>query len=206
MILNTLFDVAFGDTVFRFSGSNAAPLPLEVTAVSEGRIVRGEWHFEKRTDAEIDESLGWGPALTGGKHTHRSVSRGKQLRKAYAPPLKFPDRTKMKSSPRREVLERASLCLTARSLTTGSAENRELSDGQRRQEMRHTVRAISRQIDQLEPILRPVDMLETKQAVRSWFYDVVHALGARSGDSCKTAQGRAKVLRESAGSSTMVHS
>lgn len=65
MILKTLYDVAVGDTVFRFVGGNAALMPLQVTAVTEDRIICGGWEFDKRTGAEIDELLGWGPSLTG---------------------------------------------------------------------------------------------------------------------------------------------
>ncbi len=65
MIPKTLFDVRVGDTVFRFLGSIEGPLPLQVTAVTEERIICGDWQFDKRTGAEIDEFLGWGPDLTG---------------------------------------------------------------------------------------------------------------------------------------------
>lgn len=63
--LKTLFDVEVGDTVFRFLGAIGAPLPLRVSAVTEEQIICGDWQFDKRTGAEIDEFLGWGPALTG---------------------------------------------------------------------------------------------------------------------------------------------
>ena len=65
MIPKTLFDVTVGDTVFRFLGTIGTPLPLRVSAVTEERIICGDWQFDKRTGAEIDEFLGWGPALTG---------------------------------------------------------------------------------------------------------------------------------------------
>ncbi len=58
MILKTLFDVAVGDTVFRFFGGNAAPMLLRVTVVTETRIICGEWQFDKETGAEIDDFLG----------------------------------------------------------------------------------------------------------------------------------------------------
>lgn len=64
MILKTLHDVVVGDTVFRFIG-NAILRPIQVTAVTDERIVCGAWEFDKRTGAEIDELLGWGPTLTG---------------------------------------------------------------------------------------------------------------------------------------------
>ena len=65
VILKTLYDVAVGDTVFRFIGDKAALMPLQVTAVTDDQIICGEWHFDKHTGAEIDQFLGWGPALTG---------------------------------------------------------------------------------------------------------------------------------------------
>ncbi len=65
MILKTLSDISVGDTVFRFIGSNAAPMLLRVTVVAQTRIICGEWQFDKETGAEIDDFLGWGPALTG---------------------------------------------------------------------------------------------------------------------------------------------
>jgi len=65
MIHKTLFDVAVGETVFRFIGSSGIPMPIQVTAVTEDRIICGGWQFDKRTGAEIDEFLGWGPTLTG---------------------------------------------------------------------------------------------------------------------------------------------
>ena len=65
MILKTLFDVTVGETVFRFIGSLGAAMPIQVTALTEDRIICGEWQFNKTTGAEIDEFLGWGPALTG---------------------------------------------------------------------------------------------------------------------------------------------
>lgn len=65
MLPKTLFDVRIGDTVFRFLGSIATPLPLRVSAVTEERIICRDWQFDKRTGAEVEELLGWGPALTG---------------------------------------------------------------------------------------------------------------------------------------------
>ena len=66
MVVTTLFDISVGDTVFRyFADDLGTPMALHVTAVSEDRIICGEWQFDKRTGAEIDEFLGWGPALTG---------------------------------------------------------------------------------------------------------------------------------------------
>ena len=65
MSLKTLYDVVVGDTVFRFIGGSATLMSIRVTAVTDELILCGEWRFDKRTGAEIDELLGWGPALTG---------------------------------------------------------------------------------------------------------------------------------------------
>ena len=65
MTIKSLNDVAVGDAVFRFIGDFNTPIALQVTAVTEDRIICGEWQFDKRTGAEIDELIGWGPALTG---------------------------------------------------------------------------------------------------------------------------------------------
>lgn len=65
MTIKGLKDVAVGDAVFRFIGDLRTPISLHVTGVTEERIICGEWQFDKNTGAEIDELLGWGPALTG---------------------------------------------------------------------------------------------------------------------------------------------
>jgi len=41
-----------------------------------------------------------------------------------------------------------------------------------------------------------MDVLESKQTMRSWFNNIVPALGARPIDLCRTAQGRQAVLKE----------
>jgi uncharacterized protein (DUF2384 family) len=48
----------------------------------------------------------------------------------------------------------------------------------------------------LELIIRAVDILESKQAIRSWFNDTIPALGGRPVELCQTARGRQAVLRE----------
>ncbi len=63
--MKTLLTIAVGETVFRFFGGIEEPMPMRVTGITEDRIVCGEWQFDKVTGAEIDEFLGWGPALTG---------------------------------------------------------------------------------------------------------------------------------------------
>ena len=77
-----------------------------------------------------------------------------------------------------------------------AAKKRETLDEQWLREMRRMIRAIPRQLDELELILRAMDVLESKQAVRSWFNGVVPALGGRPIDLCQTARGRRAVLRE----------
>ena len=62
--------------------------------------------------------------------------------------------------------------------------------------MRHMVRGMSRQLDEIEVIVRAMDVLESKQAMCSWLNNIVPALGARPIDLCCTAQGRQAVLRE----------
>ena len=62
--------------------------------------------------------------------------------------------------------------------------------------MRRIIWVISIQLDEIEPILRAMEVLESKQAVRSWFNCVVPALGARPIDLCQTVRGRQAVLRE----------
>jgi len=71
-----------------------------------------------------------------------------------------------------------------------------LVDEQWLREMRHMIRAISRRLDELEPIFRAMDVLESKQAARAWFNGLVPALGGRPIDLCQTARGRHAVLRE----------
>lgn len=63
--MKSLFDTLVGDTVFRYFADTTEPMPLKVTSVTEERVVCGEWQFDMRTGAEIDEFLGWCPALTG---------------------------------------------------------------------------------------------------------------------------------------------
>jgi len=85
--------------------------------------------------------------------------------------------------------------LAAMRLAAQAAKNLKLL-GQRLVEMRGVVRAMASQLDELEVILRAMDVLESKQAVRSWLNGLVPALGARPIDLCRTAQGREAVLRE----------
>jgi hypothetical protein len=52
-----------GDPVHRWLGP--VPMLLEVTRVTSDRIICGAWEFDRKTGAEIDEELGWGPDGTG---------------------------------------------------------------------------------------------------------------------------------------------
>ena len=85
--------------------------------------------------------------------------------------------------------------LAGRSPAKQTTKNGQLV-GERLREMRHMVRAMSRQIDELEVVLRAMDVLESKQAMHRWFNDIVPALGARPIDLCRTPQGLQAVLRE----------
>ncbi len=49
-----------GDTVIRFV-AGTMPTELEVTHVTNDRIVCADWEFDRISGAEIDELLGWGP-------------------------------------------------------------------------------------------------------------------------------------------------
>lgn len=37
------------------------PMDFKITEVTDGRIICGDWTFDRATGAEIDEYLGWGP-------------------------------------------------------------------------------------------------------------------------------------------------
>lgn len=58
--------IEVGQTVTRML-AGSVPMELKVTQVTETTIVCGAWVFDKRTGAEIDDDLGWGPApkMTG---------------------------------------------------------------------------------------------------------------------------------------------
>lgn len=57
-----------GDIVERVLNAGGKIVPmmkLKITAITEDRVICGDWQFDKRTGAEIDEDLGWGPEATG---------------------------------------------------------------------------------------------------------------------------------------------
>jgi hypothetical protein len=52
--------IQVGDKVVRML-AGTIPMELKVTEITEDLIVCGWWTFDKRTGAEVDEELGWGP-------------------------------------------------------------------------------------------------------------------------------------------------
>lgn len=55
----SILDVKVGQKVIRYISSARIPMPMLVTAVDETLIYCGDWTFDRRTGAEIDEALGW---------------------------------------------------------------------------------------------------------------------------------------------------
>ena len=53
-------EIKAGDMVTRWL-AGTIPMELRVSAVTDDRIICGGWEFDKKTGAEIDEDLGWGP-------------------------------------------------------------------------------------------------------------------------------------------------
>jgi hypothetical protein len=62
-----LSELVVGDYVLRWLGGLPQPMRLPVKQVRADRIVcLGGWEFDRKTGAEIDEDLGWGPdGVTG---------------------------------------------------------------------------------------------------------------------------------------------
>lgn len=56
----TLAEVKVGDTVTRII-ARTMRMELIVTHVTETEIHCGDWVFDRRTGAEIDDDLDWGP-------------------------------------------------------------------------------------------------------------------------------------------------
>ena len=55
-----------GDTVLRWLGGCSAPMALVVKSITDNRIIcAGGWEFDRFTGMEVDEKLGWGPAISG---------------------------------------------------------------------------------------------------------------------------------------------
>ena len=55
-----LQDIKVGDVGTRYLAGELR-LNLEVTEVTHDRIICGDWEFDRRTGAEIDDLLDWGP-------------------------------------------------------------------------------------------------------------------------------------------------
>jgi len=53
-----------GDVVTRMLAGSIS-MPLRVGSVTEDRVVCGGWEFCKKTGAEIDDVLDWGPPPRG---------------------------------------------------------------------------------------------------------------------------------------------
>ena len=55
-----------GDFVLRWLGGIPKLMRLKVTHLTADRIICSAWEFDRRTGAEIDEDLGWGPGGVTG--------------------------------------------------------------------------------------------------------------------------------------------
>jgi len=55
-----LQDIKVGDVVARYLAGELR-LNLEVTEVTHDKIICGDWEFDRKTGAEIDDLLDWGP-------------------------------------------------------------------------------------------------------------------------------------------------
>lgn len=60
---SNLSEVKAGDIISRHLGG--VVMQLRVTEVTDKLIKCFDWTFDKKTGAEIDEELGWGPSGTG---------------------------------------------------------------------------------------------------------------------------------------------
>lgn len=56
-------DKKVGDVVTRYFAG--APMELKISKITPEIIECGDWRFDRKTGAEIDEFLGWGPGMTG---------------------------------------------------------------------------------------------------------------------------------------------
>ncbi len=63
--MKTFYHVSKGDEVTRML-AGVVPMKLLVTEITDTRIVCGPWEFDRKTGAEIDEELGWGPDTKTG--------------------------------------------------------------------------------------------------------------------------------------------
>lgn len=53
-------ELKVGQYVTRFL-AGSIPMTLHVTSITDDRILCGEYEFDRKTGAEIDDFLGWGP-------------------------------------------------------------------------------------------------------------------------------------------------
>lgn len=58
-------NLSVGDMVHRHLGDGSFFMELEITAITDDRIICGDWKFSRRNGAEIDEELGWDEHHTG---------------------------------------------------------------------------------------------------------------------------------------------
>lgn len=62
-----LSDTKVGDFVLRWLAGIPTPMRLKVVSVTANLIIcYGGWEFDRKTGAEIDEDLGWGPDVATG--------------------------------------------------------------------------------------------------------------------------------------------
>jgi beta-xylosidase len=72
---NWLNSLKTGDTVVRML-AGVLPMPLKITDIKNGLIHCGDWTFDKRTGAEVDDYLEWGPRYgkTGSYLTNEKIN------------------------------------------------------------------------------------------------------------------------------------
>lgn len=63
MIHGHFDDVKVGDKLIRNLGGIL--IPMTVTRITDAKIYCGHWKFDRKTGAEIDKDLNWGPQGTG---------------------------------------------------------------------------------------------------------------------------------------------
>lgn len=56
-------NIKVGDELIR--NMDGIMIPIKITKITEDKIYCGPWKFDKRTGAEIDKDLNWGPQVTG---------------------------------------------------------------------------------------------------------------------------------------------
>jgi hypothetical protein len=79
LVLRNFEHVQVGDTVTRMLAGQY-PMILKVTQITDDLIVCGEhgWTFDRKTGAEVDDEIGWGPRHgVTGSHLVSSSSSGR---------------------------------------------------------------------------------------------------------------------------------